>query len=123
MRSLDEFAPSGCDLTIGEAAEFLLFQASMLENNGVEVYFPDWWKRASSERLTLRGRLLHGAPPSNFFRDAAMSVEETIRAEQLTFKWEIAIGGLPLSDGEEELLTKRESPLMFVRGRWIFARP
>jgi hypothetical protein len=123
MRSLEEFAPSGCDLTIDEAAEFLLFQASMLENNGVKVYFPDWWKRASSERLTLRGRLLQGSPPPNFFRGAVMPSGKPLCAEQLTFKWEIAVGGMLLSDDEEDLLTKKGSPLIFVRERWIFVRP
>jgi hypothetical protein len=123
MRSLEEFAPSGCDLTADEASEFLLFQASMLENNGVEVYFPDWWKRASSERLTLRGRPVQGSAPSGFFHDAAMSAEKPLQAEQLAFKWEMAIGGAPLSEDEEELVTKMECPLIFIGGRWVFVRP
>jgi superfamily II DNA or RNA helicase len=122
MRSLELSAPSGCDLNVEEAAEFLLTQVHALESNGVGAYFPDWWRRASSERLTLRGRVVGGHVPRDFFRDMVSSL---MRAGDpvLSLKWKIALGGSLLSDDEAELVMSRRTPLLMIRNRWVFVTP
>ncbi|MDR3320989.1 MAG: DEAD/DEAH box helicase [Synergistaceae bacterium] len=122
MRSLELYAPSGCDLDVDEAAEFLLSHIPVLESNGVGVYFPDWWDRASSERLTLRGRVTEGNVPRDFFRDMLSSANGS-GDPVLSLKWEIALGGSLLSDCEAELIMSRRTPLMCIRERWVFVTP
>jgi hypothetical protein len=123
QRSLEQNAPTGCDLSEDEAAEFLLSQIQALETSGVGVYFPDWWPDASSIRLTLRGRVISGVVPPLFFRKMISSVVERDNDAILSFRWEIALGGSLLMDDEAELVMSRRTPLMRIQSRWVFIRP
>ncbi|MDR0616103.1 MAG: DEAD/DEAH box helicase [Synergistaceae bacterium] len=122
-RSLDEHAPTGCDLSDGEAAEFLLSFVRTLENSGVGVYYPEWWHRASSEKLALRGRITSGTVPAHFFRDLTESGGQGYSNVMLGIKWEMTLGGSLLSGEDAELVKSRRIPLMFIQGRWTFIRP
>jgi hypothetical protein len=130
-RSLEEYAPAGCAMSGGEAAEFLLSQVQTLENIGVGVCFPEWWQRASSETLSLRGRVTDGIVPVNFFRgiierDKRSGMEpDKKQGEEVRvgLKWEIALGGSVLSEEDAEFVKSKRSPLMSIQGRWIFVRP
>jgi hypothetical protein len=122
-RSLEEYAPTGCDLSDCEAGEFLLSLVQTLEKSGVGVFFPEWWQRASSERLTLRGRIASGLVPANFFRDLTESGGKARDSVRVDIKWEMALGGSLLSREDAELVKSRRTPLMFIQGRWTFVRP
>jgi superfamily II DNA or RNA helicase len=122
-RSLEEYAPTGCDLSDGEAAEFLLSLVQTLEKSGVGVCFPEWWRRASSEKLTLRGRVTSGLIPADFFRDLTESDGKGRNNVRIGIKWEMALGGSLLSHEDAELVKSRQTPLMFIQGRWTFVRP
>jgi hypothetical protein len=130
-RSLDEYAPAGCPLSGGEAADFLLSQVQALENSGVGVCFPEWWRRASTEKLTLRGRVTEGVVPVNFFRDmiergnkpGPESGTASSKEVRVRLKWEMALAGSVLSAEDTELVKSKMTPLMFIQDRWVFVRP
>jgi hypothetical protein len=121
--SLEEHAPTGCRLSQGEAAEFLLSTARILEDDGVGVCFPEWWRRASSEKLSLRGRVTGGAVPPGFFRSLIEEGRPPRGGAIVGLKWEMALGGSLLSDEDAELVRSKRTPLMFIQGRWAFVRP
>ncbi|MDR1019120.1 MAG: DEAD/DEAH box helicase [Synergistaceae bacterium] len=122
-RSLEEYAPTGCGLSQGEAADFLLTLARALKSDGVGVCFPEWWRRASSEKLTLRGRVTGGVVPASFFRDLVDGVRSPGDDVRVALKWEMALGGSLLSPEDAELVRSKRTPLMFIQGRWAFVRP
>ena len=41
----------------------------------------------------------------------------------LEFRWEVALGGLALTQEELDLLSEAKRPLVRLRGRWVLADP
>jgi hypothetical protein len=101
-RSLERQAPEECPLTHEEAAGFLQNMASELPDMGIEVEYPAWWYENSSESLTLRGVRKDGGSD---------------------FKWELFLRGVILSDGERRAIAEGDSPLVKIRGEWMFISP
>jgi SNF2 family DNA or RNA helicase len=113
--SLEEEAPTGCDMSLEEASDFLGVQAEDLTGMGVGVRFPQWWEKGARDALTLRGRVLGGMSGN-----AAAPAGD---GEALALKWELALGGAVLSDGERSAVMDGRLPLMRNRGRWRFIDP
>ena len=119
MRSLRCHAPTGCDLTHEEAADFLATQATDLAGYGIGIACPDWWDESTPDKLTLRGRLVSGRVDPAVF-DEIPGLKGAARSEEkLTFRWEMALHGDVLTEEERDLV-EGPVPLVNVRGRWTF---
>jgi hypothetical protein len=100
--SLDLHAPEECALTHEEAAEFLRDFAPELSDMGIEVEYPAWWRENSWEALTIRG---------------------VGYDENASVKWELFLRGVILSDEEKKAILHGDSPLVKIRGEWMFIPP
>jgi hypothetical protein len=100
--SLDLQAPEECPLIHEEAADFLQNLASELPDMGIEVEYPAWRHENSSEMLTIRGVKHDGDVP---------------------IKWELFLRGVILSDDEKRAIVHGNSPLVKIRGEWMFISP
>lgn len=117
-RSLREYAPDGCDLSLEEASAFLGEQASALAELGVAVRLPAWWRERGGDGLLLRGRVVRGAVAADAF-DRSRNTE---REERLALVWDLVLDDEALLPEEELLLADSPLPLCRIRGRWVFVR-
>jgi hypothetical protein len=100
--SLELQAPTECALTHDEAAWFLRDLAPELSDMGIEVEYPAWWYENSPETLAIRG---------------------VRRDENAPVEWKLCLRGSVLSDAEHRAVTRGNSPLVKLRGRWMFIPP
>lgn len=121
-RSLELTAPVGCSLSLEETADFLGFQAGNLISKGISVIFPDWWSENSWGRLSLCGRLCGGHVEPGLFKPREKAAKTAAGSESLSFKWELALDGVVLTDEEYRTLVESRTPLLYMRGGWTFIR-
>jgi hypothetical protein len=100
--SLELAAPGGCVLSTEDVSGFLLNHAPEMAGMGVELAYPDWWEKNSSDMLTIRG-----APGVN----------------DSSYKWELAWRGAILSGDERLAVAGGGLPLVWIRGGWVFISP
>lgn len=112
---LHQKSPSGMSLDAGEAFSFLSDVSPLLEESGVGVLVPTWWK-SPGKRLGVRVRLkrakFDSAGGGNFGADA-LSV----------FDWRLALGDEPLTAKEMTALSQAKGGLVYLRGTWIVVDP
>lgn len=109
--SLREPSPSGVALDATGAFEFLSQTAWLLEQDGFGVMLPAWWGRKGT-KLRLAARAV--VTPPKLRSKAGLGLETV-----LNFRWELALGGEPLSLAELKALAKLKAPLVKVRGQWV----
>ncbi len=114
-RALGRAQPTGVDLDVTEAHEFLQV-AGELEQAGCVVLVPAWWRRRAPVRLALSVRVANPVVPT--VRDTAMSLDELV-----DFRWDVSLGGQRLSRAELTDLAAAKVPLVQVRGRWTLVDP
>ena len=104
--------PDGCDLTGAQAYQFLREAALPLEEAGIAVRVPSWWKRAPVRpTLRLEVRQPPHASSGLLGLDAVLS-----------FDWKVAIGGEELSEADLDRLVALKQPLVRLRGQWVELR-
>lgn len=114
--SLLHATPAMTELSVHEAYRFLYEHAALLQQAGFGVMLPSWWtRRASGRRLSAR----------------AVTRESKLKAGSgkltldslVDFKWQIAVGNIPLERKELEELAKLKIPLVRIRGEWVELHP
>ncbi len=106
--------PSSLELSPAEAARFLLEFREVLEEAGFAVIAPPWWGTPSN-RLGLR---LHVESPPEPGRDGAsaglLGLDTLVR-----YTWRISVGDQVLSAEQIRSLSRLDSPLVRIGGRWV----
>ncbi|MCC6611755.1 MAG: DEAD/DEAH box helicase [Burkholderiales bacterium] len=119
-RSLREARPEAVALNAGEAWAFLTEAAPALAEAGMGVILPAELTRAGQRRLRLRMRV-GGA------RKGAAGTVAGARgltaAEVMSFRWEAALAGEPLSARDLAALAELKAPLVRFRGEWVAVDP
>ena len=111
-RSLRSRRPTDVILTREEAYRFLVEAAPLLEASGFAVLVPNWWRKRA--RLKARAHLrAEAAEPTGFLT----------RDTLLRYKWELSLGGAPISREEFEQLAALKQPLVRYRGEWVTLDP
>ncbi len=108
--SLRAKTPTGYELDVEGAHEFLTEKAIVLEEAGFGVMLPAWWTRRGA-----RSRLSVSAQVKTPFRSAGRLSLQTL----LEFQWQISIGGEKLTLAELRALAKVKAPLVQFRGQWV----
>ena len=124
--SLSEQKPTGLNLTLGQAADFLAHGAGMLASAGLGVLVPAELTAKGARRLRARLRVGQPVPdPGAGITDGGLSGDGLRQ-----FRWEAAIGDDPLSAVDEALAAELVMGVMrhritcehiaahFYRGRW-----
>ncbi|MDD1728199.1 MAG: DEAD/DEAH box helicase [Methanospirillum sp.] len=111
--SLKSRAPVGITLTSEEASSFLTVYAALIQQMGVSVLLPSWWKDATKKpviRLLVSSRKRKGKQ-SNVRGFFSLS-------DILSYQWQIAIGDQIISAEEYETLSRLKKPLIHIGGKW-----
>ncbi len=110
--SLQLGQPEGCDLTGAEAYQLLREALPALEDAGISVQAPSWWKRAPI-RPTLRLEVRQAQRTST----GLLGLDAVV-----SFDWKVALGGEELSPEDLEQLVTLKQPLVRLRGKWVELR-
>jgi hypothetical protein len=119
-RSLREARPEEVLLGAGEAWAFLNEAAPALVEAGMGVILPAELTRSGQRRLRLRMRV--GGATKGAAGSVAGASGLTL-AEVMTFRWEAALAGEPLSARELAALAELKAPLVRFRGEWVAVDP
>lgn len=114
-RALREARPTGLDLDLDQAQEFLRLTGA-LEQEGFGVLVPSWWTRPprSASRLTVRA--VHPVAP--VLRDITTDLDRIV-----DFRWAVSLGDVELTDVELDALAAAKTELVRLRGRWTRVSP
>ncbi len=113
--SLSLRRPTGVELTVAQAAEFLSHGAAALAAAGLGVLLPAELTAKGARRL--RARLRVGQPVTD---PGAGLTTAGLNAESLKqFRWEAAIGDDALSAQEFAEIVALKQPLVLWRGQWV----
>jgi hypothetical protein len=96
--------------TVPQAYRFLK-EVPLLEQSGLVVRVPDWWRARRTSRPQVRVQL--GQRPASAFGMSSL----------LDFSVEMAMDGQPLSDQERRQLLAANAGLILLRGRWVEVDP
>ncbi|MGH2344742.1 MAG: DEAD/DEAH box helicase [Chloroflexota bacterium] len=107
--------PVGLNLDLDEAFAFLKESAWVLEDAGYRVLVPAWWTPEGRRRARIR--LKTAAPTA---KGSAAPTAGRLGAEALiSYQYQLAIDGRPLSELEWEELVNAKTPLVHFRGQWM----
>ncbi len=116
LQSLRTARPQTCALTVDQAFDFLREVGPLLESSGFGVLVPPWWEKPGA-RLSVRAKASLKSEP-NIIGKGILSLNSLV-----SFDWELALGGEPLSREEFERLVALKQPLVRVRGQWVLLQP
>jgi SNF2 family DNA or RNA helicase len=106
--------PSGLELTLTEAFDFLQESSWVLEDAGFKVLLPAWYTPAGRRRAKLR---LVGRSPSQKTKSAGSGFFGL--GELIDYQYELAIGDEVVSQAEWAQLVQATMPLVQFRGEWV----
>ncbi|MBD2359919.1 DEAD/DEAH box helicase [Anabaena minutissima FACHB-250] len=114
-QGLETDSPTGMQLTLEEAFDFLKDSAWVLEDSGFKVIVPAWYTPAGRRRAKVRLKAssrkqaaTKGESKSYFGLDSLVQ-----------YQYELAIGEQPVTPQEWEQLINAKAPLVHFRGQWM----
>ncbi|MFE2065108.1 SNF2-related protein [Streptomyces sp. NPDC059467] len=112
-RLAEQDVPDVLALSEGELGELLGVAATRLAAAGVAVH----WPRDLAQDLTAAA-VVRPAPGSATDGTGFFESEELLQ-----FRWQLALGGDPLSDAEMDALAEAHRPVVRLRDRWVLVDP
>ncbi|MGP9021435.1 SNF2-related protein [Streptomyces sp. BR1] len=110
---LERSVPDVLALTESELYDLLGAAATRLDAAGVSVHWPRELARGLTATAVVRPAPGSATDGTSFF-DAG---------ELLSFNWELALGGEPLSQSDMDILAEAHRPIVRLRGQWVVADP
>jgi non-specific serine/threonine protein kinase len=92
--------------TVAQAYRFLT-EVPKLEDSGLVVRVPDWWRPRHASRPQVRLRI------------GQQNTTQLGRDSLLDFSVDVAIDGQPLSDAERRQILRASEGLILLRGKWV----
>lgn len=114
-QGLETDKPTGLQLTLEEAFEFLKQSAWVLEDAGYKVIIPAWWTPQGRQRAKIRLK----ASPKQASATKAGSKGYFSLETIIQYQYELAIAGQRVTEQEWQQLVNAKTPLVQFRGQWI----
>lgn len=112
--SLGTATPGSCELTTAQAHHFLSEVVPLLEQSGIGVFVPAWWRsRGGRWQLGLRAQL------RTDLTGGRRSLDSLNLATLVEYDWRVALGDEQLTRDELTRLAAQKSGLVKIRGRWV----
>ena len=117
-RSLKSDSPSGCLIDVNEANSFLSESAWVFRESGYGVLLPSWWNAKDNSlgvnvTLKLKSRKSTSVTGVNLLGLNSL----------LDFNWRFAVGeDITITESEFMKLVSLKTPIVNVRGRWVYLR-
>ncbi len=115
-QGMESAQPTGVDIDLQAAYEFLKDDAPVLESAGFRILLPSWWTPQGRKRARIRINAV-GKPRAS--GEAGSGSGHFDMPSLVRFRYELAIGGEPVSEQEWKDLVGAKSPLVRFRGEWM----
>ncbi|OIK05900.1 DEAD/DEAH box helicase [Streptomyces monashensis] len=112
-RLLDDAAPDQLRLTDDEAFGLLGDATDALRAAGVDVHWPRELVKALTATAEIGQRTAPGSTAGGLLDTEAL----------LDFRWQVSLGGEPLTEAEMDALAESRRPLVRLRDQWVVADP
>ncbi|MGW1751050.1 DEAD/DEAH box helicase [Streptomyces sp. NPDC002092] len=112
-RLLDDAAPDQLRLTDDEAFDLLGDATDALRAAGVDVHWPRDLVKALTATAEIGQRTAPGSTAGGLLDTEAL----------LDFRWQVSLGGEPLTEAEMDALAESRRPLVRLRDQWVVADP
>jgi len=110
---LETDKPTGLRLNLEEAFAFLKESAWVLEDANYKIIVPAWWtpegRKRAKIRLKTSNRQSTSKKPKSYFELNKL----------IQYRYELSVGGQPVSEAEWQELVNAKTPLVQFRGQWI----
>ncbi|MGR8009696.1 DEAD/DEAH box helicase [Streptomyces hypolithicus] len=113
QRFLKDAAPDQLRLTDDEAFELLGDATDALRAAGIDVHWPRELVKALTASAEIGQRTAPGSSAGGLLDADAL----------LDFRWQISLGGEPLTEAEMDALAEARRPLVRLRDQWVVADP
>ena len=107
--------PTGLQLTLDEAFDFLKESAWVLEDSGFKVIVPSWYTPAGRRRAKIRLSASSGKNGASKSKTKSYFDLNSL----VQYRYELAIGEQVVTQKEWEQLVNAKSPLVHFRGKWM----
>ncbi|WAU86654.1 DEAD/DEAH box helicase [Streptomyces sp. Qhu-G9] len=112
-RLLGDAAPDQLRLTDDEAFDLLGDATDALRAAGVDVHWPRDLVKALTATAEIGQRTAPGSTAGGLLDTEAL----------LDFRWQVSLGGEPLTEAEMDALAESRRPLVRLRDQWVVADP
>ncbi|MGW1670955.1 SNF2-related protein [Streptomyces sp. NPDC002324] len=112
-RLLGDAAPDQLRLTDDEAFDLLGDATNALRAAGVDVHWPRDLVKALTATAEIGQRTAPGSAAGGLLDTEAL----------LDFRWQVSLGGEPLTEAEMDALAESRRPLVRLRDQWVVADP
>ncbi|MET8964792.1 DEAD/DEAH box helicase [Streptomyces sp. NPDC004074] len=112
-RLLKDAAPEQLRLTDDEAFELLGDATDALRGAGIDVHWPRELVKALTATAEIGQRTAPGSSAGGLLDTDAL----------LDFRWQVSLGGEPLTEAEMDALAEARRPLVRLRDQWVVADP
>ena len=113
-QGLETNQPTGLQLSLEQAFEFLKESAWVLEDSGYKVIVPAWWTAEGRRRAKIRLRTASNRPKAKASDKGYFSLDSLIQ-----YQYQLAIGDQIVTQQEWQQLVNAKSPLVHFRGEWM----
>ncbi|MFF0108925.1 DEAD/DEAH box helicase [Streptomyces hirsutus] len=113
QRLLKDAAPDGLRLTDDEAFDLLGDATDALRTAGIDVHWPRELVKALTATAEIGQRTAPGSSAGGLLDADAL----------LDFRWQVSLGGEPLTEAEMDALAEARRPLVRLRDQWVVADP
>ena len=115
-QGLENSRPTGVDVDLETAYEFLKNDALVLESAGFRIMLPSWWTPTGRRRARVRIKA-SGQSSSGSSQSASPGLFDL--SSIVNYDYELSVDGEPVSEEEWLELVNAKSPLVKFRGEWM----
>lgn len=113
-QGLETDQPTGLQLNLEQAFEFLKESAWVLEDAGYRVIVPAWWTPEGRRRAKIRLKTSSLGAKSKTSSTGYFSLDSVVQ-----YQYQLAIGGDAVTPQEWQQLVNAKTPLVQFRGEWM----
>ena len=115
-QGMETARPTGVDIDLDTAYEFLKDDALVLESAGYRIVLPSWWTPKGRRRARLRVMAsgAAGQPQQSGPASGLLNLDALVQ-----YDYELSIDGEPVTEDEWKTLLEAKSPLVKFRGEWM----
>ncbi|MEM7716959.1 MAG: DEAD/DEAH box helicase, partial [Cyanobacteria bacterium P01_A01_bin.68] len=114
-KGLETQQPTGLQLTLDEAFDFLKESAWVLEDSGFKVIVPSWYTPTGRRRAKIKLKASSGKNGASKSKTKSYFDLNSL----VQYRYELAIGEQVVTQKEWEQLVNAKSPLVHFRGQWM----
>ena len=115
-QGMESAHPTGVEIDLQTAYAFLKDDALVLESAGFRILVPSWWTPQGRKRARIR---INASGKSGSSKATGTAAGYFDLPSLVQYRYQLSVGGEPVSEQEWQDLVNAKSPLVRFRGEWM----